>query len=132
PGDQDAIDRYVRGLWRLDTGWVARLIAQHATTPRILDAGCGFGTFAMMFAAVGAEVVGADLRPDRLDAANKRLEYYRETTGATLPIRYERVDLTQPSREMFDMVWVYNALSHIEPVEPFIHQVRAQLKPRRP
>src|SRR5262249_57359570 len=59
PGDQDAIDRYVRGLWRLDTGWVARWIAQHATTPRILDAGCGFGTFAMMFAAGRAEGLGA-------------------------------------------------------------------------
>jgi 2-polyprenyl-3-methyl-5-hydroxy-6-metoxy-1,4-benzoquinol methylase len=127
--DRAAVAKYVRGLWRLDAGWVMRWIAEQPTAPRILDAGCGFGTFAMMFAAVGAEVVGADLRPDRLDAAEKRLEFYRQTTGTMLPIRYERVDLTKPSADRFDMVWVYNALSHIEPVEPFLEQVRAQLRP---
>jgi len=128
-GDAAALARYLRALWRLDTGWVSRWIAEQPRAPRILDAGSGFGTFAMIYAAVGAEVVGADLRPDRLDAAQRRLEYYRETTGRALPIRYERADVTQPGAERYDMVWVYNALSHIEPVEPFLAQVRAQLKP---
>jgi 2-polyprenyl-3-methyl-5-hydroxy-6-metoxy-1,4-benzoquinol methylase len=128
-GDAAALARYLRALWRLDTGWVSRWIAAQPRTPRILDAGSGFGTFAMIYAAVGAEVVGADLRPDRLDAAERRLAYYRQTTGRTLPIRYERADVTKPGPARFQMVWVYNALSHIEPVEPFLAQVRAQLEP---
>jgi len=128
-GETAAVARYVRGLWRLDTGWVARWIAAQPKTPRILDAGCGFGTFSMIYATVGADVVGVDLRPDRLDAARKRLDYYRQTTGKSLPIRYERADVTKPSDERFDLVWVYNALSHIEPVEPFLAQVKAQLRP---
>jgi len=128
-GDRAELGRYLRALWRLDTGWVARWIAAQPATPRILDAGCGFGTFAMIYAAVGAEVVGADLRPDRLDAAARRLDYHRFTTGCALPVRYERADVTQPGDARYDMVWVYNALSHIEPVEPFLAQVRAQLKP---
>jgi 2-polyprenyl-3-methyl-5-hydroxy-6-metoxy-1,4-benzoquinol methylase len=128
-GNAAAVAKYLRALWRLDAGWVVRWIAAQPTRPRILDAGCGFGTFTMMFAAVGADVVGVDLRPDRLDAAERRLAFYEQTTGRRLSARYERADVTKPSGDRFDMVWVYNALSHIEPVEPFIDQMRAQIRP---
>ncbi len=127
--ERAAVAKYLRALWRLDTGWVARWIAAQPKPPRLLDAGCGFGTFAMMFGTVGAEVVGVDLRPDRLDAAEKRLEFHRLTTGTSLRVSYERADVTKPRGEWFDLVWVYNALSHIEPVDPFLAQVRAQLRP---
>ncbi len=127
--DVAAISRYLRALWRLDTGWVARWIAQRPIRPSILDAGSGFGTFSMIYAALGAEVVGVDLRPDRLDAAERRLAYYEQTTGTSLRVRYERVDVIQRRGQPFDMVWVYNALSHIEPVEQFLQQVRTQLRP---
>ena len=55
PGDERAIRRMVRGAWRGDVGWTARWIAARER-PRVLDAGSGFGTFAMLYAAMGAEV----------------------------------------------------------------------------
>lgn len=133
PGDEPAIRRYLRGFWRSDAGWTARWLVDRARAtgraPRVLDAGSGFGTYSMLYAAVGAEVLGADLRPDRLDAAEKRLTFHRERTGRALPVRYARADLTRAWDARYDAVWVYNALSHIDPLEGFLEQVRTHLEP---
>jgi 2-polyprenyl-3-methyl-5-hydroxy-6-metoxy-1,4-benzoquinol methylase len=131
--DPQAFARYRRGMWRTEAGWVARWVARrHETTgrrPRVLDAGSGFGTYAMLFAAAGAEVVGADLRPDRLEAAESRLVFCRRSLGLDLPVRHLRVDLTAAWDADYDLVWVYNALSHIDPLERFLDELRSHLKP---
>jgi SAM-dependent methyltransferase len=134
PSDEERIRRLLRGLWRSEAGWAARWIASRASRNggqagpvRVLDAGSGFGTYSMLFAAVGAEVVGVDLRPDRLSAAERRLAFYRESTGRTLPVRYARADLTRAWDQDCDLVWVYNALSHIDPLEGFLGLARSHL-----
>jgi SAM-dependent methyltransferase len=133
PSETLRIRRYVRGLWRTEAGWVARRIAafreRHGRAPEALDAGSGFGTHAMLFAASGASVTGVDLRPDRLDAATRRLEAFRRDGGGALPVRYARADLTRAWPGTFDLVWVYNALSHIEPLDVFLDGVREHLRP---
>ncbi len=132
PGDEAAIRRYLRGFWRSEAGWSVRWLAARAAAgkrPVVMDAGSGFGTYAMLYAAAGAEVVGADLRPDRLEAARRRLAFYRESTGTALPVRYERADLTRDWSTDVDLVWVYNALSHIEPLDAFLGAVRDHLRP---
>jgi SAM-dependent methyltransferase len=133
PGNEAAIARYLRGFWRSEAGWTARWIARRAAEigarPRVLDAGSGFGTYSMLYASVGGDVVGADLRPDRLDAAGKRLAFHREVTGEPLPVKYVRADLTREWDGDYDLVWVYNALSHIDPLEGFLAQARKHLKP---
>jgi SAM-dependent methyltransferase len=120
-------------MWRSEAGWVARWVARlHEATgrrPRVLDAGSGFGTYAMLFAAAGAEVMGADLRPDRLEAAASRLVFCRRSLGLDLPVRYARADLTAAWDADYDLVWVYNALSHIDPLERFLEEVRRHLTP---
>jgi SAM-dependent methyltransferase len=83
----------------------------------------------MLFAAAGAEVTGVDLRPDRLAVAERRLAFYRERAGADLNVRYLRADLTREWPGEFDLVWVYNAISHIDPLDPFIAGVRDHLRP---
>jgi SAM-dependent methyltransferase len=132
PGDEREIRRRLRGTWRSDTGWTCRWLAARSR-PAVLDAGSGFGTFAMLYAAVGAEVTAVDLRPDRLAGAEQRLAFYRQRTGASLAVRNVRADLTRDWPRDFDgdydLVWVYNALSHIDPLDPFLSAVRAHLKP---
>ena len=131
--DPLALARYQRGMWRSEAGWVARWIARRheaaGRRPRVLDAGSGFGTYAMLFAAAGAEVVGVDLRPDRLEAASSRLAFCRASLGLDLPVRCERADLTVDWKQDYDLVWVYNALSHIDPLDRFLAEVRRHLTP---
>jgi len=128
PGDERAIRRVLRGAWRGDAGWTARWIATRER-PRVLDAGSGFGTFAMLYAAMGAEVTAVDLRPDRLEAAERRLQFHHENTGTSLAVRNLRADLTREWDSDYDLVWVYNALSHIDPLDPFLTAVRNHLRP---
>jgi SAM-dependent methyltransferase len=133
PGDARALARYLRGMWRSEAGWVARWVARRHVAggrrPRVLDAGSGFGTYAMLFAAAGAEVVGADLRPDRLEAAASRITFCRRSLGLDLPVRCARADLTAAWEADYDLVWVYNALSHIDPLERFLDELRRHLTP---
>jgi len=127
-GDMPGIARMLRGVWRGDAGWAVRWLAGRSH-PRVLDAGSGFGTFAMLFGAMGADVTAVDVRPDRLDAAERRQAYYRATTGRDLPVTHVREDLTQPWNGTYDLVWVFNALSHIDPLSPFLTQVCDHLRP---
>ncbi len=128
-----ALARYRRGMWRSEAGWVARWIGARAAAtgrrPRVLDAGSGFGTYAMLFAAAGAEVLAADLRPDRLEAAERRVEFCRRSLGMDLAVRNERKNLTADWDADYDLVWVYNALSHIDPLPDFLGRVRRHLAP---
>jgi 2-polyprenyl-3-methyl-5-hydroxy-6-metoxy-1,4-benzoquinol methylase len=128
PGDEAAIRHWLQGTWRADSGWVARWLGRRPD-PTVLDAGSGFGTFAMLYAAVGADVTAVDLRPDRLEGAERRLEFYRSSTGDTLRVRNQRADLTREWDRRYDLVWVYNALSHIDPLDPFLQATRDHLKP---
>ena len=132
PGDTARIAAYLRGFWRSEAGWACRWILERRArgqSCRVMDAGSGFGTYSMLYAVCGAEVVGADLRPDRLDAAERRLAFYREHTGVSLPVRYDRADLTREWTTDVDLVWVYNALSHIDPLDLFFEQTRKHLTP---
>jgi SAM-dependent methyltransferase len=132
-GDEPRLRRFLRGFWRSEAGWAARWIGRRSRSlgrpARVMDAGSGFGTYSMLFASVGAEVTGADLRPDRLDAAERRLRHHAERTGTPLAVRYERADLTEPWSGRADLVWVYNALSHIDPLDRFLEQVCRHLEP---
>jgi SAM-dependent methyltransferase len=135
PGDEAAIRRFLRGFWRSEAGWTARWLVERAAARgadnvRVLDAGSGFGTYAMLYSAVsGAEVVGVDLRPDRLSAAERRLDFHARQTGHRLRVSHERADLTRVWPRDYDLVWVYNALSHIDPLEDFLESARAHLRP---
>src|SRR5205809_1044807 len=65
-GDEPALARYLRGMWRGEAGWTARWIAARLVRfpdVRVVDAGSGFGTYSMRYAAVGADVTGVDLGP---------------------------------------------------------------------
>ncbi|HET9327230.1 MAG TPA: methyltransferase [Candidatus Eisenbacteria bacterium] len=128
PGDEAAIRHWLQGTWRADSGWVSRWLGRRPN-PAVLDAGSGFGTFAMLYAAVGADVTAVDLRPDRLEGAERRLEFYRRSTGEALRVHNQRADLTREWDREYDLVWVYNALSHIDPLDPFLAATRKHLKP---
>jgi 2-polyprenyl-3-methyl-5-hydroxy-6-metoxy-1,4-benzoquinol methylase len=137
PGDEAAVRRYLRGLWHSDIGWVARWISERASrrpagtgAMRVLDAGSGFGTLSMLYACMGAEVTAVDLSEERVKVSRRRLELFERRTRRLLPVRFERVDVTEDIESRHDLVWVYNAISHIDPVERFLQRVVRHLTPR--
>jgi SAM-dependent methyltransferase len=129
-------DRHIRALWRGPEGWMSRWVAERAEqlalrgmSPQLLDAGAGFGTHAMLFSAMGAEVVGTECGADHLDTAMRRLEFYGDDTGVALDLRYERSDLMRPWSRRYDAIWVDDVLWHLHPMQAFIDEVRRRLTP---
>lgn len=85
---------------------VIHRILNSTQPPRILDASCGFGSEAIFFGLLGADVVGIDLHKERLDAANKRVEYYKEKYYKAINAKfYLRNILTFSEHDKFDIIW---------------------------
>lgn len=104
-------------------------IANYPCSPRILDAGCGLGSHAIFFGLLGAEVEGVDLSKERLNIANKRLQYYSDKYGKTLNVRFSFKNiLTFCERIGFDMVWSNQSISHIHPVQKFLRMAIKNLR----
>jgi len=53
---------------------VIKLIEKSKKIPMLLEVGCGCGTESLFFALKGANVMGIDIRSNRLKVAKKRLK----------------------------------------------------------
>jgi SAM-dependent methyltransferase len=97
--------------------------------PRVLDAGCGLGSEAILFGLARADVVGLDISRDRLSVARSRLAYYEDKFRRKLRVRFHAQNLlTYSSSERFDLIWCHQSISHIHPVERFFEIAWANLK----
>lgn len=92
---------------------------------RLLDLGCGTGEFAIMFAALGAEVVAID----RSETSVSKLQAFAEAHGlANLSARcLDARDL--PALGEFDLVFGTLILHHIEPFDAFASELTAAMRP---
>ena len=98
---------------------------------RVLDLGCGCGVEALWTAySAGAEVVGWDLRADRLRTAERCLEIFRQKTDRPLNVQYKLQNLFDGGRqETFDAVWMRQAFHHIEPRKEAARKIASLLRP---
>jgi SAM-dependent methyltransferase len=86
----------------------------------VVDAGCGHAHEAILFAALGAEVVGIDLREDGFRVALDNIKRFR-SIFTELNIKLINRDLFAAMESLrADIVWVRQAISHIHPAEKFI------------
>lgn len=98
--------------------------------PTVLDAGSGWGTQGILFGLAGASVLGCDLRKDRVDIGNKRLNYWNERLGMQLDVRFACRNLFEMDADnSFDFVWSSQSISHIDPAEDFLELAFRFLKP---
>lgn len=74
---------------------------------RILDAGCGPGVLSWELAARGADVVGVDLAPELIEAAETR-----GPAGASARPDFRTGDLFEVAREGFDAVIAMDCFIH--------------------
>jgi 2-polyprenyl-3-methyl-5-hydroxy-6-metoxy-1,4-benzoquinol methylase len=110
--------------------WVIQRIRASDVPLRILDAGCGLGTECILFAALGAQVVGVDLWAENLAIAKQRVAYWQRVHSLAPNITFEHVNLlTYTPREAFDLVYAREAISHIDSLNDFLTACAKYLVP---
>jgi len=77
---------------------------------RVLDAGCGTGSFSFELARRGAEVIGVDVSASLIDIARSR----RPSDIAARPVEFRCGDMLDPSLGRFDFVVAMDSLIHYE------------------
>ena len=99
-------------------------------TWRILDAGCGVGTESLFFSTLRDDltITALDVHPERLNTAQARQAAYEKRLGRPSPISFQERNVFEVLRnEKFNLVWVMEAISHIDPAEEFISLVSENL-----
>ena len=97
---------------------------------RVLDAGCGTGTEALFWSTLreDLEVTGVDITAERANTARARQVAYEQRLGRSLNLRFLEQDVfTVLDTHKFDLVWVMEAISHIDPAERFLDSVYKSL-----
>ena len=98
---------------------------------QILDAGCGVGTEALLWATLrtDVEVTGVDLSADRLHTARARVQE-RRAGGEDLAVAFKAQNVFDLlKRHAFDIIWSMEAISHIDPAEAFLSAAAQNLSP---
>ena len=99
----------------------AFLLAHVAPGSRVLDLGCGDGSFAAAIAGAGATVTMADVAREALRRARARVpqaEADELDEGAPLPF----------AEDAFDLVWAGEVLEHVADVAGLLAEVRRVLR----
>jgi len=86
----------------------------------VIDAGCGHAYESIFFSALGADVIGIDLREDGFKVAIDNIKKFR--------LIFPSLNINLINRDIFavladshaDIIWVRQAISHIHPAEKFI------------
>jgi 2-polyprenyl-3-methyl-5-hydroxy-6-metoxy-1,4-benzoquinol methylase len=148
PSYYDCLSRYYKSLKNNVSlrpfyrySWTRRvtpmLILLHSLPPReppwrVLDAGCGVGTEAIFWSTLRSDVqvVGVDANVERLRTARARLPYYVHRFPHLLRVSFLNDDVFRVLvTQQFDIIWVMEAISHIDPAETFITQAHSALEP---
>jgi ubiquinone/menaquinone biosynthesis C-methylase UbiE len=99
----------------------AFLVERVAPGERVLDLGCGDGTFAAALVAAGCTVIMADVAEEGLRRARSRVpdaEAIKLAEGAPLPF----------AEDAFDVVWAGEVLEHVADVVGLLAEVRRVLR----
>ena len=87
----------------------------------VLDLGCGLAMQSIIFAALGKRVLAVDLRPESIELAKKRKDYYESILGRELAIEFVCKDFLKLDASRYegkiDGVFSMSAFSYIQPLE---------------
>jgi len=93
---------------------------------RLLDLGCGSGTYSVSFAEQDSHVVGLDLSPTMISLAQERAH----RRGAEADFRVADIRGPLPFDDAgFDIVFTATALHYVEDINPFMKEVARVMKP---
>lgn len=110
--------------WSLDI--VRRLTPEGG---RILDVGCGFGSFVVLSRQAGFEAYGLDLADYEIAMARKRLGRLLAEVDPGTVFRAADAMRIDPREEQFDSITLWNILEHVPDYRPLLRSVHALLRP---
>lgn len=95
------------------------------STARVLDIGCGCGSELLWLASrYKADVLGIDLKQERLEVANARAEILEQLTGNKLNCSFQQENLLGlDSTGGFDVVWTQQTFHHLEPRNQIVQKM---------
>jgi SAM-dependent methyltransferase len=104
-------------------------LVRSASVSVVLDAACGNGFEAVLFALHGARVYANDVSSARVAVASVRAALYRELLGPEFQMTVMCGNAIDLAAELpsFDMIYVQEAISHIHPAEAFLREVAQRL-----
>lgn len=120
------------------TNWVGTPAAQWAMdvikplTPeggRILDIGCGFGSFVVLARQAGYEAYGIDLARFEIDMAHKRFRCLSVKGEAEQVFRVADAMRLDPGQVQFDAITLWNILEHVPDYRALLRSAVALTKP---
>lgn len=92
---------------------------------RVLDLGCGSGTFSLLFRQKESDVVGLDLSPTMISLAKER------AAARGVVVDFRVVDIREPlpfSENEFDVVFTGTVLHYVDDIPAFMKEVARVLK----
>lgn len=92
---------------------------------KVLDIGCGDGTFAVELARRGAVVTGIDASPAMIDAAKARATQH----NVDVTFQVAQAERLPFAAEQFDVVTAITILCFVDDAAPVFHEIARVLKP---
>jgi len=104
---------------------------RHGTRPCILELGCGSGSVSILFALLGAKVVGIDLEADLISACEKRRAFYERHFGSLdlLFCRANAFEFQYSRVGPVDGIYSLFAFNTMQPSAKLLARVLPALKP---
>ena len=97
---------------------------------RVLEVGCGMGTESLWLAMCGADIMGIDVRSERLAVAQNRHQVLADEMGCKLTAEFSNTSLLDLADDKkFDFIWMEQTFHHLEPRAQSVAKIAALLKP---
>jgi MPBQ/MSBQ methyltransferase len=96
---------------------------------RILDVGCGFGSFVSLARDAGFDACGVEIAPFEIEFARRRQQRLRPQDDAQAVFRLGDATKLDFPDSSFDAITFWNVFEHVENVEPLVAFAARALKP---
>lgn len=95
-------------------------------SPRIMDFGCGCGSQSLLFAMLGAEVIGFDISREAIATCEARKQFYEERSGKRLnftPVCGDIFDIKLEHLGPFNALYSLSAFNMMQPSGRLISKI---------
>jgi MPBQ/MSBQ methyltransferase len=95
-------------------GYAVEVLRQHARAgARVLDIGCGFGSFVLAARDAGFDAVGVEIEPFEVEFARTRLQLRRPQDDSENVYLCGDVRQAVPAGAPFDVITLWNVIEHV-------------------